>query len=596
MRKELIALREAMARAGIDAYVIPTDDFHGSEYVGDFFKCRHYVSGFTGSAGTLVVTQDWAGLWTDGRYFLQGAQQLAGSGVELCKMGEPGVPTVQGWLTEHLHAGQALGFDGRTMTSGTGKSLETAMEKQGVSIVYDQDLAGEIWPERPELSRAPVWELGVKYAGRTRKDKLTALWADVQKAGADCHILTSLDDLAWLLNIRGDDVACCPVVLGFLLMDETGVRLYTDETKFAPELRTALEADGVSFRPYLDIFADVKDIPAGSRVLMDPGKASYAVVKNIPASAAILEADNPTELPKAIKTQAEQDNEKLAHVKDGVALTRFMKWLKEHVGKEHITEISAAKKLEEFRAQQENYLGPSFEPIFGYGPHGAIVHYSATEESDAALEPHGFVLSDTGAHYLEGSTDVTRTFVLGPLTEEMKHHYTLVLRGHLNLAAARFKAGCSGLSLDYLARKPLWDEGLDYNHGTGHGVGYLLSIHEGPQNIRYRAAVNGRGVCAEMVPGMITSDEPGLYLEGKYGIRLENLILCVEQEKNEYGTFLGFEPLTMCPLELEAIVPEELNAEEKNLLNRYHETVYETLSPYFTEEEKSWLRNATRAI
>ncbi len=595
MRKELIALRGAMERAGIDAYVIPTDDFHGSEYVGDYFKCRAYVSGFTGSAGTLVVTKDWAGLWTDGRYFLQAGQQLSGSGIELMKMGQPGVPTVLQWLEDHLTQGQTLGFDGRTMTSGTGRAMERAMEKNQAAIRYELDLVGEVWQDRPPMSKAPAWELDVKYAGRTRRDKLEALKRDVKDAGADCYVLTSLDDLCWLLNIRGDDVACCPVVLGYLLLDGSGVRLYTDETKFSPELRQALEADGVAFRDYGQIFADVKQLPPEARVLLDPTKASYAIVKSIPQTAAVLEKANPTELPKALKTQAEQDGERLAHVKDGAALTRFMKWVKEHVGKEPITEISAARRLEQFREEQENYLGPSFDPIFGYGPHGAIVHYSATEESDAALEPCGYVLADTGGHYLEGSTDVTRTFVLGPLTEEMKHHYTLVLKGHLALAAAKFREGCSGISLDYLARKPLWDEGLDYNHGTGHGVGYLLSVHEGPQGIRYQTSV-GRSEGEKFAPGMITSDEPGLYLEGKYGIRLENLLLCVEREKNEYGTFLGFEPLTMCPFELEAIEPEALTDEEKGLLNAYHQKVYETLSPCFDEEERAWLQKATKAI
>ena len=309
----------------------------------------------------------------------------------------------------------------------------------------------------------------------------------------------------------------------------------------------------------------------------------------------VLERENPTVLPKAAKTAAEQENMKIAHIKDGVALTRFMKWLKERVGKEPITEISAAKKLEALRAEQEGYLGPSFAPIFGYGPHGAIVHYSATAESDAALQPRGFVLSDTGGHYLDGSTDVTRTFALGPLTPEMKHHYTLVLRGHLHLAAAKFHTGCSGISLDYIARKPLWDEGLDYDHGTGHGVGYLLSVHEGPQGIRYHVSA-GRSEGAVMEPGMITSDEPGLYLEGRYGIRLENLLLCVEKETNEFGTFLGFEPLTMCPFDLDAVEAEALTAEEKRLLNAYHQTVRETLAPYFTEEENAWLAKATRAV
>ena len=593
MRKELIALRGAMAAAGIHAYVIPTDDFHGSEYVGDYFKCRQYVSGFTGSAGTLVVTRDWAGLWTDGRYFLQGAQQLAGTGIDLCKMGQPGVPTLEQWLKNHLEPGQVLGFDGRTMTLGTGKGLAAAAERAGATVDYSHDLVGEIWPGRPAMSTAPAWELDISYAGRTRKDKLNTLLQDIHKAGADSFILTSLDDLCWLMNLRGDDVACCPVVLSFLLIHGDSIRLYTEKSKLSPSLRTALEADGITLRPYLSIFEEVKALPPDSRVLLDPAKASYAIVQSIPAQ--VLEAPNPTELPKAIKTAAECSHERMAHIKDGVALTRFMKWLQEHIGKEPITEISAAERLEDFRRQQEGYLGPSFDPIFGYGPHGAIVHYSATPETDVPLEAEGFLLSDTGGHYLDGSTDVTRTFVLGPLTQEMRHHYTLVLRGHLHLAAAKFKEGCSGISLDYLARKPLWEEGLDYNHGTGHGVGYLLCVHEGPQGIRYHVSA-GRSEGAKMLPGMITSDEPGLYLEGKYGIRLENLLLCVERERSEYGTFLGFEPLTMCPFALEAIEPSALSPEEKALLNGYHQAVYSALSPYFTEEENAWLKQATRPI
>lgn len=592
MRNELTALREVMGRAGVDAYVIPTEDFHGSEYVGDYFKCREYVSGFTGSAGTLVVTADFAGLWTDGRYFLQAEQQLSGSGIALCKIGQPGVPTVQQWLETHLISGQVLGFDGRTMNAATGTALEQALEKQGVSIRYELDLAEEIWPNRPALSSTAAWELSTTHAGKSRREKLADLQNDLQTAGADCYILTSLDDLAWLLNIRGNDVACCPVVLGYLMLDDRGVGLYADEQKFDGALRAALEADGVTLRPYGDIFADIRALPPGKTVLVDPGKVSFAIRRSIPAGVTVLEQANPTEIRKAKKTAAEQENMRQAHIKDGVALTRFMKWLKERVGKDPITEISAASKLEEFRAQQTHYLGASFDPIFGYGSNGAIIHYSATAESCRDIEPQGFLLSDTGGHYLEGSTDVTRTFALGPLTAEMRHHYTLVLRGNLHLAAAKFRAGCTGLSLDILARTPLWDEGLDYNHGTGHGVGYLLSVHEGPQNIRYRST----GKAAELEPGMITSDEPGLYLAGKYGIRLENLLLCVEKETGEYGTFLGFEVLTMCPFDLDAVEVEALTAREKALLNGYHKQVRETLAPYLTAEENTWLQKAARDI
>ena len=563
MRKELIALREMMKQTGVDAYVIPTDDFHGSEYVGEFFCCRHYVSGFTGSAGTLVVMADWAGLWTDGRYFLQATQQLAGSGIDLMKMMEPGVPTWEDWLKDNLKPGNTLGFDGRSMTCGTGRRLEAAMEQQGVRVICDIDLVGEIWEDRPSMSEAPVWELAERYTGRSRKDKLESLKKDVADQGADAYILTSLDDLAWLLNIRGGDVACCPVVLGDILLDGKGIHLYVDERKFAPELKSALEADGIDFRPYLALYTDVKTLTG--KVLLNPAKVNYSIFRGIPGE--ILEGRDPTELPKGVKTPAECENEKLAHIKDGVALIRFMKWVKEHVGTEEITEITAAKKLESYRCQMEHYVGPSFDPIMGYAHHGAIIHYSATEESALKLEPGSFLLSDTGGHYLEGSTDVTRTFVLGPITEEMKRHYTAVLRGHLALGSAVFKEGVSGTALDVLARKPLWDQCLDYNHGTGHGVGYLLSVHEGPQNIRY--GVNPSSA-VKLQPGMITSNEPGLYLEGKYGIRLENLMLCVKKAENEFGTFLGFENLTMCPFELDAILPEEMTRQERDILNAYH--------------------------
>lgn len=595
MRKELTALRKAMAAAGVDIYVIPTDDFHGSEYVGDYFRCRAYVSGFTGSAGTLVVTQEWAGLWTDGRYFLQAAQQLEGSGIDLCKMGEAGVPTVLGWLKEHLRAGMTLGFDGRSMTAGTGTAMEQAAKAAGAQIKYELDLVGEIWEDRPPMSQAPTWELDIAYAGESRRDKLAALRKTLREKQADTFILTSLDDLCWLLNIRGDDVACCPVVLGDMVITADSIVLYADEQKFSAQLRQALEADGVSMRPYLRLYQDIRETPAGNRVLVDPQKLNYAILKGIPVNTVLLQEANPTVGPKSVKNPVECRNERLAHVKDGVALTRFMKWLHDNVGKTSITEISAAEKLERFRGQMEHYLGPSFEPIMGYGPHGAIIHYSATVESDAALEPHGFLLSDTGGHYLEGSTDVTRTFVLGPLTQEMRHHYTVVLRGNLDLAAAVFKKGCGGLNLDLLARAPFWEEGLDYNHGTGHGVGYLLNVHEGPQNIRYRL-VNGAAQDAPMEPGMITSDEPGIYLEGKYGIRLENLELCVERQVTDYGTFLGFDTLTMCPFERDAIVVEELSEKQRAQLNAYHRAVYEAISPYFTEEENAWLREVTAEI
>ncbi len=591
MRRELLALRDAMARRGVDVYVVPTADFHGSEYVGDYFRCRAYVSGFTGSAGTLAVSQDWAGLWTDGRYFLQAAEQLKDSGIALCKMEQPGVPTLEEWLEAELKAGMTLGFDGRTMSAGEGERLRDVAEKAGAQLCCELDLVGEIWEDRPPLSSASAWELDEKYTGCSRRTKLNTLKQEVKDPGADTFILTSLDDLAWLLNIRGSDVACCPVVLSSLLLDENGIRLYADQQKFSLELKEKLEADGITFRPYFDLYEDVRHIPENSTVLLDPQKVNFSVLQSLPKSVKTLRKSNPTERKKAVKNPTECENMRLAHIKDGVALTRFMKWLKETVKTATVSELSAAEKLEEFRRQMTHYQGPSFDPIMGYGPHGAIIHYSATEESCAALKPEGFLLSDTGGHYLEGSTDVTRTFVLGPLTREMRHDYTTVLRGHLNLAGAVFKAGIGGAGLDILARAPFWSQGLDFNHGTGHGVGYLLSVHEGPQRIRY-----GCHADTPLEPGMITSNEPGLYLEGKYGIRLENLELCIKKEETEYGVFLGFEPLTMCPFELDAICAEELSEREKKLLNDYHETVYQTLSPWLDDAERAWLRSAARAI
>jgi Xaa-Pro aminopeptidase len=594
MKAELVALRQAMAAKGVDYYLIPTDDFHSSEYVGEHFTCRSYVSGFTGSAGTLVVGKDWAGLWTDGRYFLQAADQLSGSGIDLCKMGEPGVPTIKEFLEGHLESGMVLGFDGRTVNGQLYDELSQAAEKQGAAIHCEMDLVDEIWTDRPALSAQPVFELPVSLIGQSRGEKIANLRADLKKAGADVLVMASLSDINWLLNIRGGDVACTPVVLSFAAVTQEDVKLFINEATLSPEIRANLEGDGVTICPYGDIYAYVKGIPAGRTVQVNRKVVNSAILASMPEGVKVVDAVDPTELPKAVKNPTEVSNMRLAHIKDGVAVTRFMRWLKENVGKVPMTEISAARKLEEFRDEQENSMGPSFHPIMGFAEHGAIIHYSATEESDATLEPRSFLLSDTGGHYLEGSTDITRTFALGPLTEEEKKFYTLVLKAHLNLAAVKFRYGCTGRNFDYVARKPFWDLGMDFNHGTGHGVGYLLNIHEGPQGFRWRNT--GKNEEAVFEPGMITSNEPGFYLEGKFGVRLENMIVCVEGETNEYGRFLSFENLTMVPFDLDAVEPSLLSAEEKVLLNDYHTLVRNTLSPRMTEEENRWLANATRAI
>lgn len=595
IQERLAALRSRMKECHVDAYLVPTDDFHCSEYVGDHFKCRKYITGFTGSAGTAVITMDEAGLWTDGRYFIQAAKQLEGTTVTLYKMGEEGVPTVEEYLRHTLKPGQCLGFDGRTMTAAGGEELEKSLAQNQVSVSCQMDLVGDIWEDRPALSCEPAWELDLKYAGQPRSEKLAQVRGAMAEQKADYFILTSLDDIAWLLNIRGNDIACTPVVLSYLVMTQSKVLLFAQEQSFDGALRKTLERDGVTLRPYGDIYDYAASIPAGKRVLIDPSCANYALKKSIPAQAVPVEAPNPTHLPKAIKNGVEVANMKKAHIRDGAALTRWIYWLKKNVGKTQITEISAADKLEEFRLAQEHYLGPSFDPIVSWGPHAAIVHYSATPETDIPVEPRSFLLADTGGHYLEGSTDTTRTIVMGETTQKEREYFTRVLRANLNLAAAKFLHGCSGKNLDYIAREPLWEIGQDYNHGTGHGIGYLLNVHEGPNEFRWKSRP-GKPDAAVFEEGMITTDEPGFYLEGEFGIRHENVMVCRRAEKTACGQFMEFETLTLVPFDLEAVIPEMLSPRERALLNGYHRKVYEKIAPLLEEEEREWLREATREI
>ena len=591
-----------MQAEGIDAWLIMTDDFHGSEYVGDYFKCREYISGFTGSAGTLLVLKDHAGLWTDGRYFLQAKEQLEGSGITLYRSGQPGVPSLENVLQERLSAGETLGFDGRCVMAGYARRLREQLEEKGITVVSGFDLVGDVWEDRPPLSREPVWILPEEYAGMGAGEKIAEVRRVLKQKKADWFLLASLEDLCWLLNVRGNDVECTPVVLSYLLMSQEEVRWYVQTEALSPEVRDYLAQTGICLREYGEIYADVERLPAGSRLLYDENHVNDALISRIPPEVEAEDGENPTLLLKAIKNPVEVSNERAAHIKDGVAVTRFLFWLKkqrkeEETGKWQtpVTELGAAAKLETFRREQDGYLGPSFYPILAYGEHGAIVHYAADEDSDIPLRPEGFLLADTGGHYKEGTTDITRTIALGPLTREQKEMYTLVLKGHIRLADAVFLKGAAGMSLDVLARTPLWERGLDYNHGTGHGVGYLLSVHEGPNSFRYRPAAT-RGNDCVLEEGMITSDEPGIYLEGRFGIRLENLLVCARKRENTFGVFLGFEPLTMVPFDREAILGEMLSEKERNWLNIYHRKVFETLSPYLEEEERRWLREETAEI
>lgn len=583
-----------MKEKKIDAYLVPTDDFHGSEYVGDYFKCRKYITGFTGSAGTAIITQDMAGLWTDGRYFIQAADQLRDTTIELFKSGEPGVPTVHQFLNDKLEEGMCLGFDGRTVSAREAEELQELLQKKHITFSVNDDLIGEIWEDRPVLSCEPVMELDIRWTGKSRADKIAEIREQMKAKEADTFILTSLDDIAWLLNIRGNDIHCCPVVLSYLVMMENELRLYANAAAFSEEICSNLEADGVKIYPYDDVYSYVQSISSDKKVLLSRANVNSRLVSNIPSEVTILDEPNLTLLPKAVKNKTEMENERIAHIKDGIAVTKFIHWLKKNVTRTTITELSAAEKLYQFRSEQEHFLGDSFDPIIAYGTHAAIVHYSATEATDIPLEARGMVLADTGGHYLEGTTDITRTIVLGPVTAKEKKFFTAVLRGNLNLAAAKFKYGCTGLNLDYLARGPLWELGEDYNHGTGHGVGYLLNVHEGPNNFRWKNLPGNPAPVLE--EGMITSDEPGYYLENEFGIRHENLVLCKKAEKTSFGQFMCFEPLTMVPFDLEGINPEEMTERERKLLNDYHQKVYTTISPYLDEEEKEWLKQATREI
>ena len=582
-------LRALMAEKGIDAYVVPTADFHQSEYVGEHFKARKFITGFSGSYGTAVIGKDDAGLWTDGRYFLQAAKQLSGSGITLMRERQPGVPSIEEYLKTTLKKGETLGFDGRCIMAEYADTLITQLNALGVAVRTDIDLPGAVWEKRPPLSAQAVWPLPVEYAGESSESKIKRVREFLSEKKAQYLLLTSLEDIAWLLNMRGNDVKSTPVILSYLLLGQQEIIWYVQEKCLSEKIKILLEMQGIKNAPYAQIYEDVKKLPEEASVYYDKAAVNTALVSALPEKVKKIEGVNPTLLFKAKKNPVEVENERKAHIKDGVAVTKFIYWLKKNVGKQKVTERTAAAKLEEFRMAQENYIEPSFAPIIAYKEHGAIVHYSATKESDAEIQPESFVLADTGGHYLEGTTDITRTIALGTLTQEEKEMYTTVLKGHIQLETACFLQGCSGQSLDILARTPLWEKGFDYNHGTGHGVGYLLSVHEGPNSFRYRPSVNGRNDCI-LEEGMITSDEPGIYLEGKFGIRLENMIVCQKDVENEYGSFLCFDSLTLVPFDLSAIILEELSTKERRWLEQYHKKVFETISPYLTEEETEWLK------
>lgn len=588
--ERLAQLRREMAQRGMDGYVVVTDDFHGSEYVGDFFKARAYLSGFTGSAGTLVVLPDRAALWTDGRYFLQAAEQLTGSTIELMRMGQPGVPAIGAFLAQQLPEGGVLGFDGRTVSSSFAGTLEKALEAKHIRFAGGEDLVDAVWPDRPALSDRPVWELAG--CGLSREEKLARLREKMAAEDAAYLLLTSLTEIAWTLNLRGGDVACTPVFLSFLLIGREDAQLCIQPQAVPADIGGKLAACGVTVQPYGEVYDMLRALPAGTRVMADSATANYRIMESL-SHAEVLDQPSPAVLMKACKTSEETEGFRAAHVKDGAALCRFLYWLKTRIGKEPMTELSAAARLAAFRAEQPDFLDLSFDTIAGYGPHGAIVHYDPTPETDVPLHPEGLLLVDSGAHYRQGTTDVTRTIALGPVTQKEKRMFTLVLKGHLALAAARFPHGVTGENLDVLARLPLWEQGLDYNHGTGHGVGFILSVHEGPQSFRWRST-DGRRITLE--EGMVISNEPGYYEAGKFGIRHENLVLVRTGETTDYGQFLYLEPLTMAPFDRDAIDVSLLTEAELAQLNDYHRLVYDTVAPLLSAEEQAWLAAATAPL
>lgn len=594
MKKNIInnlqLLRNLMKERNIDAYIIPTNDFHGSEYVGDYFKSRSFISGFTGSSGTVVVTPVEAGLWTDGRYFLQAEDQLKDTTIDLYKVGEPGVLELTEFLNLKLPATCKIGFDGRVVSSLFVETLTEELKDKIVTISFEEDLLDLIWENRPSISKKPAYELELVHSGLGRVEKINQIKEHLKEIKADHLVLTSLDDIAWLFNIRGNDVECNPVVLSYAAISLDETILYIHNGVLSRELLNKFNEENIIVKDYLDIYTDVTTYNKEEVVVYQKNKVNYMLSSLIKVDKVIDEI-NYTSVLKAVKNEVEIKNAYHAHLKDGIAVTKFIYWLKTNVGKIEMDEISVSDKLEEFRRMQPNFKGISFETIAGYKEHGAIIHYFATPDTNIKVLPKSFLLVDSGGQYFEGTTDITRTISMGELSEKEKLCYTLVLKGHLALSNAVFKSETAGIQLDILARMPLYQYGYNYKHGTGHGVGSFLNVHEGPQNISPAPRAS-----YPLQEGMITSNEPGVYLPNEFGVRIENLVLCLKDKTTEFGDFLKFDDLTLVPYDIEAIDQSLLTIEEKALIHKYHERVYEALKDYLTKEEQVWLRTIKEAI
>lgn len=576
MNQKLTAFREEMQKAGVQAYIVPTSDDHDTEYVCAHFQSRSYLSNFTGSAGILVVCQEKAGLWTDGRYFIQAKKQLENTGIDLMKMGVEGTPTIPEFILSCLKENESVGFDGRLFSEASVKEYESAFAKKHLQMYTDLDLIDRVWKDRPPMPQTKTFHYDEVYAGKSIADKLNAVRAQIP----DYLVVTKIDQVAWLFNLRADDIPSFPAAMAYAIVGQKDASLYIDASRLDDTSRTLLQKNNVHICSYDAIYEDVKTL-VGS-VCVDPQTINSTIYRSI--SSTIVEKCNPIELLKACKNDVEIANTKQAHLKDAVAMTKFMYWLKTNVGKMDITEMSATQKVHNLRSEQADFIEDSFATIAAYKEHGAIVHYQSSPETDVRLEKSGMFMVDSGGHYLQGTTDITRTFVLGEISEYARKCYTWALQCHIRLELATWLYGCTGAQLDMVARQPLWIHQLDFKHGTGHGVGHVLSVHEGPNMIRWQTAHT------PFEAGMITSDEPGVYIENQFGIRHENELLCIQLDKNEYGQFMGFEPLTWVPFDVDGLDVSLMDASEIQWLNEYHAKVYEKVSPYLSDEEKAWLK------
>jgi Xaa-Pro aminopeptidase len=581
--ERLAAARDLMKQRGIDAWIVTGTDPHMSEYLPKHWYTREWISGFTGSYGKVAVTLDEAILSTDSRYFLQAGEQLSGTGIQLVKdLRQPGDAPYIGWLKKVLPEGSKVGINGLTISVNEKRSLEALLGAKGISLDITVDLVSKLWNGRPSLPNSPAYELMPEFAGTSRKEKLSKLRERLPEKGADGILITALDELAWTFNLRGSDIDYNPVFVGYGYIDREEAHLFAPEGKIDRVLNEKLEPEGIHIHRYDEFLSFIKNIE-NKTLLIDPDRTNALLYMSVPEACSIVETSSLANLLKSVKGPVEIAGMKKAHVRDGAAMVNFLYWLENHLGKEKITELTVDGKLREFRAEQDLFAGESFHSIVGYAEHGAVVHYSVTEETDKEVLPEGFLLIDSGGQYLDGTTDITRTVAVGPLSELQQHDFTLVLKGMIGLSLARFPEGTRGVALDILARKPLWDNNMDYGHGTGHGVGHFLNVHEGPMSIR-------QDLNPEIIrPGQILSNEPGLYRAGQYGIRTENMILCVPGQESEFGRFLTFETLTRCPIDTSAVIPELLTTEEREWLNDYHRIVLQEVGPLISGKVKEWL-------